>query len=104
MSLLTLDDLVAARNSIADVLRATPAVRSHSLTKRLGREVWLKPEFRQRTGSFKIRGAYNRLSRLPVGSHVVAGSAGNHAQGVALAAQLLGISTRTIYRKLDGFD
>lgn len=90
MSLLTLDDLVAARNSIADVLRATPAVRSHSLTKRLGREVWLKPEFRQRTGSFKIRGAYNRLSRLPVGSHVVAGSAGNHAQGVALAAQLLG--------------
>lgn len=89
-ALLTLDDLSAARHSLEGVARATPSARSHSLSKRLGREAWLKPEFRQRTGSFKFRGAYHRLSSLPLGSHVVAGSAGNHAQGVALAAQLLG--------------
>lgn len=90
MTLLTLDDLEAARSSIAGVVRPTAATASHSLSRRLDREIWLKPEFRQRTGSFKIRGAYHRLSRLPAGTHVVAGSAGNHAQGVALAAQLLG--------------
>ena len=50
----------------------------------------LKPEHQQRTGSFKIRGAYNRISRLPEGVPVVAASAGNHAQGVALAASLTG--------------
>jgi threonine dehydratase len=51
--------------------------------------VWLKPEHMQRTGSFKIRGAYNMQSSLPAGTSVVAASAGNHAQGVALAASLL---------------
>jgi len=90
MTLLTLDEIRAARVSIAPVVRPTPCTRSESLAKRLGREIWLKPEFRQRTGSFKIRGAYHRLASLPAASHVVAGSAGNHAQGVALAAQLLG--------------
>jgi len=90
MNLLTRDDVTAARAVIAGIVRPTPATRSHSLSHRVGREVWLKPEYRQRTGSFKIRGAYYRLSRLPAGTHVVAGSAGNHAQGVALAAQLLG--------------
>ena len=54
-----------------------------------GRPVVLKPEHLQRTGSFKLRGAYNRMSELPAGTAVVAGSAGNHAQGVALAAHLL---------------
>ena len=96
MTLLTLDEIEQARVSIAPVVRATTAAASHSLTRRLGREVWLKPEYRQRTGSFKIRGAYHRLSRLPAGTHVVAGSAGNHAQGVALAAHLLG-HRATIY-------
>ncbi|MFN8050922.1 MAG: threonine ammonia-lyase [Acidimicrobiales bacterium] len=90
MSLLALADFEAARASIRGVVSATPATRSHSLSLRVRREVWLKPEYLQRTGSFKIRGAYHRLSRLPPRSHVVAGSAGNHAQGVALAAQLLG--------------
>jgi threonine dehydratase len=52
--------------------------------------VFLKPEFRQRTGSFKLRGAYNLISRLDDGVPVVAASAGNHAQGVALAASLTG--------------
>lgn len=90
MTLLTLADLESAQRSIDGVVRPTPCVGSHSLSRRLGRELWLKPEFRQRTGSFKIRGAYHLLQSLPPGSHVVAGSAGNHAQGVALAAQLLG--------------
>lgn len=90
MPLLTADALAEARHDLHGVIGATPAVRSHSLSQRIGRDVWLKPEYAQRTGSFKIRGAYHRLSRLPSGSHVVAGSAGNHAQGVALAAQLLG--------------
>ncbi len=55
-----------------------------------GRPVLLKPEQRQRTGSFKVRGAYNRIAQLPPGVDVVAASAGNHAQGVALAAALTG--------------
>src|SRR5439155_9488530 len=52
--------------------------------------ILLKPEHLQRTGSFKIRGAYNFVSRLPEGVEAVAASAGNHAQGVALAASLTG--------------
>ncbi|MDQ1446724.1 MAG: threonine dehydratase [Acidimicrobiaceae bacterium] len=72
------------------VVRPTPLVASDSLSRLAGRTVLLKPEYRQRTGSFKIRGAYNRISRLPPGGHVVAASAGNHAQGVALAAALTG--------------
>jgi len=90
MTLLTLADLEAARLDVAAVVRATPAISSHSIGRRVHREIWLKPEYRQRTGSFKIRGAYHRMSSLTPGTHVVAGSAGNHAQGVALAAQLLG--------------
>jgi threonine dehydratase len=82
--------LSAARAVLAPVIRPTPSTFSHSLTSRFGREVWLKPEFRQRTGSFKIRGAYLMQSRLPEGTAVVAASAGNHAQGVALAARTLG--------------
>ena len=85
-------ELAAARALLRDVARPTPAVVSHSLSRRCGREVWLKPEHLQRTGSFKIRGAYTMLSSLPTGTPVVAASAGNHAQGVALAASLLGMS------------
>jgi threonine dehydratase len=94
--LVSLDDLRAARERVAKVKRATPVDRSDSLTKLVGRPVYLKPEYLQRTGSFKIRGAYNRISRLPPGQPVVAASAGNHAQGVALAASLTGRHS-TIY-------
>jgi len=62
----------------------------HNLSRVAGVQIWLKPEHLQRTGSFKIRGAYTRLSELESSSTVVAASAGNHAQGVALAASLLG--------------
>jgi threonine dehydratase len=70
------------------VIRKTPTRLADSLSKALGRAVLLKPEHTQRAGSFKIRGAYNHISQLPPGIPVVAASAGNHAQGVALASSL----------------
>jgi threonine dehydratase len=94
--LISLDDLLAARDRVKPVIRATPVDRSDSLSRLAGRAVLLKPEYRQRTGSFKIRGAYNHIAQLPPGTPVVAASAGNHAQGVALAAALTG-RTATIF-------
>ena len=89
--MITLDDVRDARRRIAGIIRPTPVDRSASLSQRVGRPVLLKPEHLQRTGSFKIRGAYNLISRLPAEAvEVVAASAGNHAQGVALAASLTG--------------
>jgi threonine dehydratase len=90
---ISLEDLVAARDRVKEVIRPTPVDRSESLSKLAGRAVLLKPEHQQRTGSFKIRGAYNRISRLTPGVPVVAASAGNHAQGVALAGSLTGHET-----------
>src|SRR5438034_10194330 len=89
--MVTLDDIRDARERVSPIIRATPVDRSGTLSRLAGRTVALKPEHRQRTGSFKIRGAYNFVSRLPGGGEVVAASAGNHAQGVALAAQLSGM-------------
>jgi threonine dehydratase len=90
-TLVTLADIEAARERVAPVLRPTPVRRSDTLSALAGRPVILKPEYLQRTGSFKVRGAYNLISQLPVGSEVVAASAGNHAQGVAFAATKVGI-------------
>ncbi|MDQ1398500.1 MAG: threonine dehydratase [Acidimicrobiaceae bacterium] len=86
--LIELADIEVARVRLAaaKVLRPTPVRRSDSLSALAGRRVILKPEYLQRTGSFKVRGAYNLISHLPPGSEVVAASAGNHAQGVAFAA------------------
>jgi threonine dehydratase len=89
-------DIEAARDVLGDVARRTPLEGSRPLSERVGGPVALKCENLQRAGSFKIRGAYVRISRLSAEerSHgVVAASAGNHAQGVALAAKLLGISS-----------
>jgi threonine dehydratase len=89
--MVSLDDVRDAARRLSGVLRPTPVVPSDSLSRRVGRAVLLKPEHLQRTGSFKLRGAYNFISRLTdAGVEVVAGSAGNHAQGVALAATLTG--------------
>jgi threonine dehydratase len=89
--LVTLDDVRAALGHVADVVRPTPALASDTLTRLAGREVWLKPEHLQRTGSFKVRGAAHHIRSLPDdGRPVVAASAGNHAQGVALAAAQAG--------------
>ncbi|MGY1630952.1 threonine ammonia-lyase [Geodermatophilus sp. SYSU D01186] len=87
-------DVAAAAALLGGVVRHTPLEHSRALAERVGGPVWLKCENLQRTGSFKIRGAYTRLARLTAEEQargVVAASAGNHAQGVALAAQLLGI-------------
>ncbi|WP_380165970.1 threonine ammonia-lyase [Jannaschia sp. R86511] len=86
-------DLDRARAALAGTVRTTPVVRNRALSDLLGGEVWLKCENLQRAGSFKIRGAYTRIARLSEAERargVVAASAGNHAQGVALAASLLG--------------
>ncbi len=91
----TLADVVAARPIVARLARTTPVRHSRWLEDRVGGPVWFKCENLQRAGSFKPRGAYLRLSRLTPDERaagVVAGSAGNHAQGVALAAQTLGIA------------
>ena len=93
----TLDDVRAAQDLLSGVVRPTPLEYSRALTDRVGAEVFLKCENLQRAGSFKIRGAYTRMSRLSdeeKARGVVAASAGNHAQGVALAAQMLGIRAK----------
>jgi threonine dehydratase len=89
-----IDDIRAARKLLDGVVRTTPLEGSRWLSGRVGGPVHLKCENLQRAGSFKIRGAYVRLARLSPEERakgVVAASAGNHAQGVALAASLLGI-------------
>ena len=94
--LVTLADIEAARDLIAGVVRTTPLEPCRPVAATLGGPVWLKCEHLQRAGSFKIRGAYVRISRLSAEERargVVAASAGNHAQGVALAAGLLGAPT-----------
>jgi len=91
----SLADFEAARPVVAQVARLTPMETSRYLTDVLGQSVYLKCENLQRTGSYKIRGAYNRLSQLTdeeKARGVVAASAGNHAQGVAFAARELGIA------------
>jgi len=89
----TYADVESAARQIAGVAVTTPLLESSLLNARLGCRVLVKAEPLQRTGSFKFRGAYNRISRLSVAERakgVVAYSSGNHAQGVAAAAQLIG--------------
>ena len=86
-------DVTAAREVLRNVSAVTPVLYSAVLSDRVGGPVYLKCENLQRTGSFKLRGAYVRISRLSREERargVIAASAGNHAQGVALAASLLG--------------
>jgi threonine dehydratase len=93
----SLEDVLAAREGLDAVMRATPLKFSRGLSDRVGTDVYLKCENLQRAGSFKFRGAYTRISRLSESERsagVVAASAGNHAQGVALAAQMLGIKAK----------
>lgn len=90
----TLDDIEAAAVRLTGVIRELPIAGARWLDDRVGGRVHLITENLQRAGSFKIRGAYNRISLLTDEDRargVVAASAGNHAQGVALAAQLLGV-------------
>lgn len=92
-----LPEIEAARARLAGVARVTPVYRSETLSQLVGRELHLKAENLQRTGSFKIRGAYNRVSQLGDGERaagVVAASAGNHGQAVAWAAREVGARAR----------
>ena len=93
LDLLSLADIEAARQLLTGVVKTTPLETSRPLSVSLGVPVWLKCEHQQRAGSYKVRGAYTRIARLTAAERargVVAASAGNHAQGVALAAGLLG--------------
>ncbi|MBU1378901.1 MAG: threonine/serine dehydratase [Alphaproteobacteria bacterium] len=90
----SLADIEAAAARIEGVAVETPLLESAALNERMGLRVLIKPETLQRVGAFKFRGAYNRLVQLTEAERkrgVVAFSSGNHAQGVALAARLLGI-------------
>jgi len=90
----TLEDFADARRVLTGVAQETPIELSRYLSELLGQDVFLKCENLQRTGSYKIRGAYYRMSKLSAeekAKGVVAASAGNHAQGVAFAARELGI-------------
>lgn len=95
----TFDDVRAAAARLRGVAHRTPVVTSRTLDERAGARVFLKCENFQRGGAFKFRGAYNRLAQLNDAERargVVAFSSGNHAQGVALAARLLGIGATIV--------
>ncbi len=99
---MSLDDIRDAALLLDGVIRHTPSLSAGWIEKKYGVNVSFKCENLQRAGSFKIRGAYNRIARLSEAERargVVAASAGNHAQGVALAAQILGIEA-TIFMPL----
>jgi len=92
----TVEAIRAAQETLRGVARVTPVMPARYLAEQVGGPVWLKCENLQVAGSFKVRGAHVRLSRLSAEQRtvgVVAASAGNHAQGVAKAARGLGIRT-----------
>ncbi|MFW6122796.1 MAG: threonine ammonia-lyase [Thermodesulfobacteriota bacterium] len=96
---MTLQDILSARERLQGVILRTPLVYSQTLSRRGGREIFLKLENLQTTGSFKLRGAVNRLTLLRdrgEGDRVVAASAGNHGQGVAWAATHLGLQAAIV--------
>lgn len=95
----TFADIEDAAVRVKDVTVRTPLLRFDALDEAVGAPVWVKPETLQRTGSFKMRGAWNRISRIPEGDRskgVVAFSSGNHAQGVAESARLLGMKATIV--------
>jgi len=95
----TLGDIEAARERLRGVIVSTPIIDDARLSREIGARATLKAESLQKAGSFKIRGAYNKISQLSDEEKkrgVIAASAGNHAQGVALAAQMLGVKATII--------
>lgn len=98
-STITLRDIQQAREALAGVIHKTPLDKSHTFSAMTGGEVFLKLENLQKTGSFKIRGAYNKIRSLTDSEQakgVIAASAGNHAQGVAYAATAAGIKATIV--------
>jgi threonine dehydratase len=98
--MITLENIVEAQNRLEGVIYKTGLERSHNLSDQYEAEIWLKREDQQIVRSYKIRGAFNKISSLPKAlnetQEVVCASAGNHAQGVALSCYLLGF-TGTIF-------
>ena len=95
----TIADIESAAERLEGIAVSTPLIRSSVLDQLAGGRDFMKPETFQVTGSFKIRGAYNLMSRLTPAQRrkgVVAWSSGNHAQGVAAAGSMLGITTRIV--------
>ena len=95
-------DFMEARERLNTVITKTKLIYSNIFSNETGNEVYIKPENLQRTGAFKIRGAYNKIAKLTEEEKkrgVIAASAGNHAQGVALAAQKLGIKAVIVMPK-----
>ncbi|MCB0350730.1 MAG: threonine ammonia-lyase [Bdellovibrionales bacterium] len=94
-----LEDIKSARETIGNVVRKTPLMQSAAASDLLGTDVYLKCENLQLTGSFKIRGALNKISSLNIEEKkrgVIAASAGNHAQGVALSSSKLGVKSTVV--------
>jgi threonine dehydratase len=95
----TLKDIEEARKRLTKIILPTQVDLSSSATKLTGTEIYFKYENTQRTGSFKIRGAYNKISQLSEAEKkqgVICSSAGNHAQGVALSATLAGVKSTIV--------
>jgi len=98
----TYDEILKANSLRGNVIRKTPLIHSPTFSNLTNSEIYLKEEFRQKTGSFKIRGAYYKIKSLTDEEKkhgVVAASAGNHAQGVALASSLENISCTIVMPK-----
>lgn len=100
--MLSLSQFEEARERLKDVIKETKLIYSPTFSEECGNEVYIKPENLQITGAFKIRGAYNRISLLSDEAKkrvLIASSAGNHAQGVAYAAQRLGVEATIVMPK-----
>lgn len=100
--MLRLFNFIEARERLGTIITKTKIIHSDVFSTETGNDVYIKPENLQRTGSFKIRGAYNKMAKLTDEEKlkgVIASSAGNHAQGVALAAQKLGIKSVIVMPK-----
>ena len=93
--MITIDDILRAHDRIKPFIHWTPLVHSRSLSVATGAEVYIKAENLQRTGAFKVRGAFNKMSGLNAG-RVITASMGNHAQAVAFAAREIGIPARIV--------
>lgn len=92
--MISLQDIIRAREKMRGIVEQTPLIHSRTFSRLAGNEVFLKLENLQKTGSFKVRGSYNKIYSLKkeeLKQGVIAASAGNHAQGVACAGAMLGI-------------
>ncbi len=92
--MLTFQDIQTAHENIRDNIHKTPLIYSNSFSKITGAEVYLKAENLQKTGSFKVRGAFNKMAHVK--GNVIAASMGNHAQAVAFAAGRMGLHAKII--------